>query len=466
MSWAVAGPIIASAAVTMIGSVMANQSAKADRKATKKALDDAKAQFDQISPPTPETEALWYEELAKVAPDFVPEKFAPLVKKAQVEGYVPETYTPQTYKADNYEATGYDVEGYTPAQIEDSLMQGITVDPELKSAQMGALGALKELGQGGMSLQDELDTDRAKRNIYAESQREQQNIINNLSQRGVASGGLELAARMSSAQQAADKSADAEAGVQAEARQRALEALMQGGSLAGSMRSQAFGEDAAKATAQDAINKFRSATMTDAAKYASDMKNQSARDLMGAQNQASQYNAGANNSASQYNTGSINDAARFGAGVKNDASQFLAGARNQSEGNYINAVNDGNKFDITNANNAKLYNQQEDQRIADANVGIRNTGTEKNADRSAGAKQQDFNNKMSIATGKSGMTGALTNYYGQKTQDSNNMFGGIMQGVNQGIGAYAQYKGDQEDQAFKAKENEKDREAYGYKTKR
>ena len=373
----------------------------------------------------------------------MPQKYAHLIEKADVEGYKAQGYDPILGSADNYQAVGYDAQGYSPVLQEDSLMRDISVDPRLKESQLGALQALREMGQGGLTLQEELDINRQKRNIAADSQREQRNIIDNLAQRGVSSGGLELAARSASAQQAANAMSDKEAQIQAESKMRALNALISGGSLAGNIRGQEFGEQSSIAQAQDAINKFKSMTSTEAAKYLSDARNKSAADLMDARNSASQYNTGANNQMALANLGYGNEAARFGAESSNKAGWMTSDAKNAANTRYTGERNAAIGNDVGAANAAELRKLNEIQRISDANTGISNMEKDKNLGQKNAVKQQTFANNMDIAKGKAGQSNNLADYFKDSAKDKVDMYGNIVQGINQGIGAGAAYAGSQ-----------------------
>src|SRR5690606_10901263 len=68
--------------------------------------------------------------------------------------------------------------------------------------------------------------------------------------------GMELAARLQSAQSSADRQSQESDRLMQIAQQRALDAMSQAGNLATGMRSQSFGEQSDIARARDLINQF------------------------------------------------------------------------------------------------------------------------------------------------------------------------------------------------------------------
>jgi hypothetical protein len=328
----------AAAAANLLGTYLGNEAASKDRNAQKAMIQEAKAEFDKLGLPPEEGMNIFYEELKKKAPDYSPEEF----------------------KATMQQGTEYDK---------------VKTDPRYKDAQLQSLAALRQVANGGQTLQDKLDVENNKRKMLGQSQAAQQQVLNSLQQRGVSSAGMELASRQQAAQDSANQMAQYQAQVQAQAQQRALEAMMRGGQLASSYRDQDFSEQAKRAQAQDMINQFNAQTT----------------------NQAGQYNVG-------------------------------------------------------NRNQAQQINNAEAQRIADANVGIRNKGM----DTRANAAGQQWDRKMQAAQGKAGQYGNQAQYYGQQAQGTKDMWGGLVQGANQAFGAYGQQQNadrtyDLQKQGLKAK---------------
>lgn len=137
-----------------------------------------------------------------------------------------------------------------------SQMAGIGTDPALRQAQLNALGKLQEIGENGMTASDRAAYARMESDINTNLQGQQGAIMQNLAARGMAGGGSELVARQLATQQAANRQAQLGMDLRAQAEQRALQALIQGGQLAGNMQTQDFQQKSAQAQAADAIAKF------------------------------------------------------------------------------------------------------------------------------------------------------------------------------------------------------------------
>ncbi len=141
--------------------------------------------------------------------------------------------------------------------LEQSAMEDVSQDPATRQAQMDALGGLQEIVDNkGLTA-----TDRANLNKIATEEATQERgareaILSNAAERGVSGSGLELLSQMKAQQDAAGRRSQRDMDVAAMAEQRALQALMNQGELAGQIGNQQFTQDASKAGAQDAISKF------------------------------------------------------------------------------------------------------------------------------------------------------------------------------------------------------------------
>lgn len=258
---------------------------------------------------------------------------------------------------------------YTPEMEQifdapDSAFANYNVDPELVQAQKDALYQLKDLSNSGLNDSDKLAVEQAKRDVVGQQTSRDATILDNLRARGMNSAGMEMAMRQGSDQALSDRVANYEAQVQAEARNRALQAMMQSGQLAGNMRSQGFDEAKSKAAATDAINMFN-----------------------------------ANN-------------------------------RQQVTGRNTDRTNEGARTNLS-----------EDQRIADANVGIRNATTQYNN----GAGQRAFDNQMAKANGMTGQVGNAVQVSENGRKANNDMWSGIIKGVNQGASTWSNSQKDEEE---------------------
>ena len=132
----------------------------------------------------------------------------------------------------------------------------IEVDPRLKDAQMQALSALTEIGQDGLTLQARVNQEILQDQVARQDAGRQAAIMQNLAERGMGGAGMELAQRLASQQAASNRAGQAAMQNSANAQARALQALTQSGGLAGNIRSQDYGMQADRASAQDIINQF------------------------------------------------------------------------------------------------------------------------------------------------------------------------------------------------------------------
>lgn len=138
-----------------------------------------------------------------------------------------------------------------------SEMNNITLDPNLKRAQMDALSSLQEISDGGgMTLADEANLNKIRSEEDAAAKGKRDAIIQNAQARGMGGSGLELMSQMQNQQDSATRASQRGLDIAAMAQERALQALMQGGQLAGNIQNQDFNQQAQIAGANDAISKF------------------------------------------------------------------------------------------------------------------------------------------------------------------------------------------------------------------
>lgn len=188
----------------------------------------------------------------------------------------------------------------------ESALAGISTDPRFTQAQHQSLGSLNEIIQGGgLSQMDKLNFQRAQDQAAQQAARQQSAVTRNMAERGIAGGGAELAQQLAASQGAANRSSDAAQNMAATAQQRALQAIMQRGSLAGDMQQQDFSRQSAIAQARDAMGRWNQQMAQDTAK-----SNQNAMNVTAANNQrmrqgVAQDNQGATNQNRQYNAGVV-----------------------------------------------------------------------------------------------------------------------------------------------------------------
>lgn len=205
--------------IQTIGGLLGGSKAAKEQKKARKALEAALAQFNAVQLPNIESM-----------------KFTP--EQLQYLG----DYAPELEQA---------------VSLGPSAMEDIALDPRLRSAQLAALDKLSQIGEAdGITDADRAALEVARRKAAGQESAMQQQILQNMQQRGLSGSGAELIARLKGAQSAADRLSQEDLDIVQNAQQRALAALTQAGSLGGQIRSQEFGEQEAVARAKDIVNQF------------------------------------------------------------------------------------------------------------------------------------------------------------------------------------------------------------------
>jgi hypothetical protein len=160
--------------------------------------------------------------------------------------------------ADQYNIDLPTLERIIAEQLGPSAQEGVRgqLDPRLRQEQMASLNSLGEVAAGGHNA----DTDAAMNRILSQVGRQESAgrnaILGNMRARGVSGSGAELASQLSNNQAAAERSQDAGLQQGAAAQKRMLDAIAAKGQMAGSMRSQDYGELSDAARAKDAISRY------------------------------------------------------------------------------------------------------------------------------------------------------------------------------------------------------------------
>lgn len=233
----------------------------------------------------------------------------------------------------------------TPEQAEAQLLNSnafnsIKTDPSLTGAAKQALTQLQQIGsQGGMTAIDKAQLQDITNQTNQLAQSRNASVMQDAQQRGIGGSGLELANTLSNEQNAANTASNAGTQVAANAQQRALQAIQSAGGLGQSLESQAYGEQANKAQAQNAIDLFNTQTANATNLYNTGTANQAqAQNLANAQNIAN-TNTGIANTNKTYNAAQnqqiFNDQAAKAAGLAGQYDQWANAAqasKNQETG--------------------------------------------------------------------------------------------------------------------------------------
>lgn len=220
-----------------------------------------------------------------------------------------------------------DMEGVV--DLGPTAMEGISLDPATRAAQMQALNELSQMTEGdGMSAIDEANVANINRQIAQAQRGSRDAIASNMRQRGVQGSGLELAAQLQAQQASADRASQAGMDEAAAAMKRRMAALEAMGQLGGSIRGQDFGEQSQVAQAQDAVSRFNAANRQDVTGRNTDRRNSASESDW--QNRQGIAN---NNVSQRLNIANTNNDIRAGqAGFRNAANNQLYGRAEGREG--------------------------------------------------------------------------------------------------------------------------------------
>jgi len=148
---------------------------------------------------------------------------------------------------------------------QQSEFNNIQTDPAARQAQIDALNRLNDISEsGGITDEDRARLDQIGREEAIREKGQREALLRNAAARGTAGSGLNLAQQLQNQQSSADRASVRGTQVNADAARRAFDATQSAGQLGGQLRSQDFGEQAAQAQAQDAINRFNSGQLTSA----------------------------------------------------------------------------------------------------------------------------------------------------------------------------------------------------------
>jgi hypothetical protein len=157
---------------------------------------------------------------------------------------------------------------------QDTQLKGLRMDPALKQKQMLALERLSQQGREGLTLEDRAALEQVQRETAQAQRGQEEAILQNMQARGMGGAGSELAARLQASQSSADRASQSGLNIAAQAQQRALQAALSSGKLAGEMGSQEFEQKAKVASAQDLINQFNTGSRQKVQQRNIDARNQ------------------------------------------------------------------------------------------------------------------------------------------------------------------------------------------------
>lgn len=187
-------------------------------------------------------------------------------------------------------------------QADPSAFKNIMTDVTQKSAQNRALSELEKVGyDGGLRLQDKAALQDSMLESQAKERGDRMGISADMSRRGLGGSGFEVAAQLQGQQGAADRNARGSLDIASKAQDRALQAIMGAGDMATKYRTQDFGEQSAKASAQDKINMFNTNNLQDVQQRNVAAQNQAAAQNLSEQQRVSDQNTKQSNYEQEYN---------------------------------------------------------------------------------------------------------------------------------------------------------------------
>jgi len=280
-------------ASNIIGSAIGAISASQDRAAARKVYEEMQARLDNVDLPDIEKQQLVLEEL-KQQGVLTPEMEQEIIAKSN--------------------------------------FQDVSSDPRLKMEQEASLAALSEIADsGGLRAQDRARLEEIKSGIATQERGQREAVMQGMRRRGMQGSGMDLAAQLQTQQGAADRTAREGFNLAGQAQERALQAILARGDVAGSMRGQDFGEQMDLAKARQAIEQFNTANRIGVQGRNIDRRNIAAESNLSEKQRVSDTNVGTRNYEQEHNKGLYQQ--RF------DNEMAKASGVNAASGNMANSYN-------------------------------------------------------------------------------------------------------------------------------
>lgn len=183
-----------------------------------------------------------------------------------------------------------------------SAFESIISDPKFKEAQMKALSGLQDVyEEGGLTAQSKARLHDIAKDEGVRERGAREAVLSNAAERGVSGSGLELMAQLKNQQDSASRQSDRDTEVAAEAEQRALDALVNSGNMAGNIRGQDFTEASRIAEAKDRINQFNTENLNRFNIYNTGSRNTAQAANLASKQAVADANVGVHNTQQQYN---------------------------------------------------------------------------------------------------------------------------------------------------------------------
>lgn len=305
-----------------------------------------------------------------------------------------------------------------PALIVEAEPQLITKTQDMKegrSAQLNALRKLQKIGEGDFDPEYQQKVQEAARSAQGEAQSRQASIMQDFARRGIGGSGLNLAAQLGGSADAMDRAARSNQQAATDAYRNRLNALMSGAQLG----SQISSEDVSLQDRNTGIiNDFNQRVSRNRQAYETDAANM--------QNAAQQYNLGVGQSIANQNTDTRNKYAMADRDRLDSLAKYGAGFA-QSE------------RDRADRNAQQTYQNQAGQReYLNSLAAGQAAWSAGEREKQNSLKNKMFQDKLSIAQGKSGIAGQQSNAAMSAGADRNALIQGLTNTAMAGGLAYNQ----------------------------
>jgi hypothetical protein len=233
-------------------------------------------------------------------------------------------------------------------QQKPSEFEKITTSMAQKDAQNKALQELESIGnEGGLRLQDKAALQDAMLDNQVRDRANREGITADMARRGLGGSGFEFASQLAAQQSGADRDSRNSLQVAAQAQDRALQSIMGAGDMATKFRSQDFQEQAQKAAAADAINRFNTSNLQDVQGRNIASQNRAQEMNLADKQRISDANTNLSNQEQQYNKGlaqqQFENETRVAAGKSGQYGQMAANEQQKGQqlGNTFTNIGQG-----------------------------------------------------------------------------------------------------------------------------
>jgi hypothetical protein len=343
---------------------------------------------------------------------------------AQIQGVnVPGVAEQQWQLAQEQAQGALTPEALAAYQMGPNAMSGIQTNPAYAQAQQQQLQALQQLGAGGLTAQERANIISANQQAAGVGNAANAATLQAMNARGMGGSGAQLAAQLANNQNAANMASQQGANINAQAQNQALGAMSQAGSLAGQMQAQQFGQQAAIAQAQNAINQFNTQNQQQVAGYNTQAQNQAQAANLANQQAIANQNVNTQNQQIAHNTGLYQQQFQD----QMAQAQAAAGAEGNLAGMYGNQA----------ANTAGMW--------SGIGSGVGSAANAYGTQQALGNLTNAYNNtNIPAPSSNSSSSGSPSLNYGQQsTSNGGNIFGvqTSFPGFNSNQSAGGQYKG-------------------------